>query len=90
MKKLLTSICALGLMLGTQGAASAAQGCGPGWHRDPYGHCRPNRPPPPRGPGVVVVPPGLIIGHYYNGHGYWDGHRYWHHRRWHNNGWAYY
>ncbi len=27
-----------------------AQGCGPGWHRNAYGVCRPNRPP------VVVAP----------------------------------
>ncbi len=36
------------------GSASAAQGCGPGWHRGPYGHCRPNR-------GVVVVPGGPVV-----------------------------
>jgi hypothetical protein len=23
-------------------SAEAAQGCGPGFHRGPYGHCRPN------------------------------------------------
>ena len=41
------------------GAANAAGGCGPGFHRGPYGGCRPNgdvvvveRP----GPAVVVVP----------------------------------
>ena len=30
-------------------AANAAGGCGPGWHRGPYGGCQPNRG------GVVVV-----------------------------------
>lgn len=33
-------------------AASAAGGCGAGWHRGPYGQCRPNA-----GPRVVVVKP---------------------------------
>jgi hypothetical protein len=32
-------------------AANAAGGCGPGWHRGPYGGCQPNRG------GVVVVEP---------------------------------
>lgn len=86
MKKFFATALTLGMMLGTAGAASAAQGCGPGWHRDPWGHCRPDRAPPG---GVVVVAPGLIIGHYYNGHGYWDGHRYWQHRHWHHDHWYY-
>jgi len=30
-------------------AANAAGGCGPGWHRGPYGGCQPNR-------RVVVAP----------------------------------
>jgi hypothetical protein len=34
-------------------AAEAAGGCGPGFHRGPYGGCRPNR-------GVVVVAPGYV------------------------------
>jgi len=33
--------------------AEAAQGCGPGWHRGPYGGCVRNR-------GVVVVP-GVVV-----------------------------
>lgn len=65
--------------------AEAAQGCGPGFHRGPYGHCRPNGGPGP----VVVAPGGLIVDRYYEGRGYWDGHRYWRHRdRWHG-GWRY-
>jgi len=36
------------------GSASAAGGCGPGWHRNPYGECRPNR-------GEVVVVPGAVV-----------------------------
>jgi hypothetical protein len=37
-----------------------AGGCGPGWHRGPYGGCRPNRGPVvvAPGPGPVVVAPG--------------------------------
>jgi hypothetical protein len=34
-------------------AANAAGGCGPGFHRGPYGGCRPNG-------GVVVVAPGVV------------------------------
>jgi hypothetical protein len=36
------------------GAANAAGGCGPGFHRGPYGGCRPNG-------GAVVVAPGAIV-----------------------------
>ena len=35
--------------------ANAAGGCGPGWHRGPYGHCVRNR-------GPAVVAPGRVIG----------------------------
>jgi hypothetical protein len=37
------------------GSASAEGGCGPGFHRNPYGECRPNRGP------VVVVPGGPVV-----------------------------
>jgi hypothetical protein len=69
-------------------SAYAADGCGRGYHRGPYGHCRPNNWG--GGPGVVAVAPGgLVIDQWYAGHGYWDGHRYWMHRdRWHG-GWRY-
>ena len=64
--------------------ADAAQGCGRGFHRGAYGRCLPNR-----GHRAVVVAPGLVVGRFYRGHGYWDGHRYWHRRyRWHG-GWRY-
>jgi len=36
------------------GSASAEGGCGPGFHRGPYGGCRPNR-------GDVVVVPGAVV-----------------------------
>jgi hypothetical protein len=63
----------------------AREGCGVGYHRGPYGACRPNT-----GPGPVVVVPGApVIGVYYGGRGYWDGTRYWPNRyRWHG-GWRY-
>jgi len=35
------------------GAANAEGGCGPGWHRGPYGGCQPNR--------AVVVAPGAVV-----------------------------
>jgi hypothetical protein len=40
-----------------------AQGCGPGWHRNTYGVCRPNRPP------VVVAPRVCPRGYYLSGRG---------------------
>jgi hypothetical protein len=46
-------------------AANAAGGCGPGFHRGPYGGCRPNREvivvgPRVARPPVVVVPRGRV------------------------------
>jgi hypothetical protein len=41
--------------------ASAAGGCGPGFHRGPYGGCRPNRGPVVVVPGApVVVAPAVV------------------------------
>ena len=42
-------------------AANAAGGCGPGFHRGPYGHCRPNRGPVVVAPGAVVVRPPVVV-----------------------------
>ncbi len=85
MKALFALALAAGVALVATSPADARQGCGRGFHRGPYGHCRPNR-----GPGVVEVAPGLVIGNFYAGRGYWDGHRYYPHRRhWHGN-WRYY
>ena len=63
-------------------AAHAEGGCGPAFHRGPYGACRPNY-----GPGPVVV--GPAYGVFYRGRGYWDGHRYWGHRYAYGGGWRY-
>ena len=83
MKTLYAIALAAVVAAGTASSASARDGCGPGGHRGPYGHCRPNRG------GYVVAPGGLIVGRYYHGRGYWDGRRYyWHRERWHN-GWRY-
>jgi hypothetical protein len=85
MKTIISLALATGLALGTASTATAREGCGPGFHRNPYGHCRPNR-----GDRVVVTPSGLVVGNFYAGRGYWDGHRYWHHRRHWRDSWRYY
>lgn len=51
MKYLFAAVMLAGTVAGL-GSASAEGGCGPGWHRTPYGNCRPNR---------VVVAPGAIV-----------------------------
>jgi hypothetical protein len=85
MKRIFAVVLAAGVAFAAASAADAAQGCGPGYHRGPYGHCRPNVGPGP----VEVVPGGLVVGTFYPGRGYWDGNHYWMHRyRWHN-GWRY-
>jgi hypothetical protein len=53
MKYLFVAALVAGTIAGL-GSASAAGGCGPGWHRNPYGECRPNR-------GDVVVAPGAVV-----------------------------
>ena len=71
------------LALTLASAAQAAGGCGPGYHRGPYGGCRVNL-----GPGPVVVG-GPAVGIFYPGRGWYDGNRYWGNRyRWHG-GWRY-
>jgi len=84
MKTILAIALAAGTAVVAAAPADARQGCGPGFHRDYYGHCRPNRD------RVVRVAPGaLVVGNFYSGRGYWDGRRYYQHRtRWHN-GWRY-
>jgi len=89
-KKVLLAAVATGLTLAGASAANAADGCGPGFHRGYYGHCRPNGPGYGPGPAVVAVGPvGLRIGGFYAGRGYWDGHRYWQHRDGWRGGWRY-
>lgn len=82
MKKTILALLAAGAALSMATAASAEGGCGRGFHRGPHGGCRPNG-------GAVVVAPGLVIGNYYRGRGYWDGNRYWHNRYRDHGGWRY-
>jgi hypothetical protein len=42
-------------------AANAAGGCGPGWHRGPYGGCQPNRSAVVVAPRAVVVTPRAFM-----------------------------
>jgi len=87
MKTILTLALAATALAGAT-AAEARDGCGRGFFRGPAGHCRPlGAYGPGYRPGFVA--PGLIIGNFYGGRGYWDGRRYWAHRdRWHG-GWRY-
>jgi len=83
-KKALFAAVVASVALAGVGTADAAGGCGPGFHRGPYGACRANRGP------VVVGVGGPALGAFYPGRGYWDGHRYWMHRHaWHG-GWRYF
>ncbi len=59
------------IALSATAPADARQGCGPGFHRNPYGRCVPNR-----GPREQV----WVVGRYYPGRGYWYHNRWWHHR----------
>jgi hypothetical protein len=52
MKYLFAAAVVLGTVAGFSATASAAGGCGPGFHRGPYGGCRAN--------GVVVVAPRVV------------------------------
>ena len=81
MKKLIALALAAGATFAATAPADAAQGCGPGGHRGPYGHCRPNY-----GPGRGPV---LVVGNFYHGRGYWDGRRYWQNRYRYHDGWRY-
>lgn len=72
-------------VLSLASVAQAAQGCGPGLHRGPYGACRPNRGPGP----VVVAPYAPRLGAFYHGRGWWDGHRYWANRYQERGAWRY-
>jgi hypothetical protein len=52
MKTLFAAVLLAGTVAGF-GVAEAAGGCGPGFHRGPYGGCRPNG-------GAVVVAPRVV------------------------------
>ncbi len=59
MKYLFAAVLALGTVASFS-AAEAAGGCGPGWHRGPYGGCQPNRRAVVVRP-VVVAPPVVVV-----------------------------
>jgi hypothetical protein len=54
--KILFASVLLAAMVAGFGAASAAEGCGPGMHRGPEGRCFPNR-----GDVVVVERPAVVV-----------------------------
>src|SRR5207253_7946637 len=65
MKTLFAAVLVAGTLAGF-GAAEAAGGCGPGFHRGPYGGCRPNGgavvvAPRVVAPRVVVAPPVVVV-----------------------------
>jgi uncharacterized membrane protein len=82
MNRFLAIALAVGVTLAAGTAAAARDGCGDGFFRGPAGHCRPYR-------GGVIVAPGLVIGSFYPGHGYWDGRRYWERREHWRGHWRY-
>ena len=54
MKTLFAAVLVAGTIAGFS-AADAAGGCGPGFHRGPYGGCRPN------GGAIVVAPAPVVV-----------------------------
>ena len=60
MKYLFAAVLALGTVASFSGA-EAAGGCGPGWHRGPYGGCQPNRRAVVVRPAPVVVAPAPVV-----------------------------
>jgi hypothetical protein len=60
MKYIFAAILALGTVASFS-AAEAAGGCGPGWHRGPYGGCQPNRRAVVVRPAPVVVVPAPVV-----------------------------
>jgi hypothetical protein len=65
MKTLFAAVLVAGTLAGFS-AADAAGGCGPGFHRGPYGGCRPNGGaivvgPRVVAPRVVVAPPVVVV-----------------------------
>ncbi|MGY2051623.1 GCG_CRPN prefix-to-repeats domain-containing protein [Methylobacterium sp. JK268] len=82
------AVLTLGTLVGTAGVAEARDGCGPGFHRNFYGFCRPNF----FGPRVVYAPVVYgprwhRVGWYRPWHrvGWYGG---WHRPYWHRVGWA--
>jgi hypothetical protein len=60
MKYLFAAALVAGTVAGL-GSASAEGGCGPGWHRNEWGACRPNRGVVVAPGAVVVAPPAVVV-----------------------------
>jgi hypothetical protein len=60
-KLLSAASAAIVLSLFYVGSASAAGGCGPGFHRGPYGGCQPNGPVVVAPVAPVVVAPAVVV-----------------------------
>jgi hypothetical protein len=60
MKTLFAAVLVAGT-LASFSAANAAGGCGPGFHRGPYGGCRPNGGAVVVAPRVVVAPAPIVV-----------------------------
>ena len=60
MKTLFAAVLVAGTLAGFS-AADAAGGCGPGFHRGPYGGCRPNGGAVVVAPRVVVAPAPVVV-----------------------------
>ena len=82
MKRMMLGLLGATAFIAAATSAQAAGGCGPGFHRGPYGGCRANY-----GPGPALA--GPAFGVFYPGRGYWDGHRYWANRYRYGGGWRY-
>lgn len=61
MKYLLAAVVLVSTVVGFSEMASAAEGCGPGFYRGRYGHCRPMRGAVVVRPGPVVVAPPVVV-----------------------------
>jgi hypothetical protein len=84
-EKHMKALAALGLAsviaLAAASPAGAMQGCGRGYHRGPYGHCRPNV--------GLAGPQVFVVGRFYPGRGYWYNGRWYHRRYRYHRGWRY-
>jgi hypothetical protein len=79
-KSLLLALAATAATLAAAPPAQARDRCGAGYHRNAHGRCVMNH---------RARRPVLVIGRYYNGHGWWDGRRYYRHRYMHRGHWRY-
>jgi hypothetical protein len=79
-KSLLFALTAAAATLVAAPQAQARDRCGAGYHRNAHGRCVMNH---------RARRPVVVIGHYYNGRGWWDGRRYWRHRYMHRGHWRY-